>query len=208
MVEFVSVGGEVAMGTITREQFSYWKTQGQSAFEEYMGKVAWDADEANADVPRNARITKPFYEFDDICHLSGPELSDGQYLILSEVDAEGERLTDDDGGELDDEETALSDLELMGTAVTCVATHNRASHSCKKHHFLFGQCLNQGTWTALEPIHTGPDGVEFRKMAIHYVDADGFKVIRSVLYDGKEHELEENSLTTSSCFYVRAGDSL
>ena len=149
MVEFVSVGGEVAMGTITREQFSYWKTQGQSAFEEYMGKVAWDADEANADVPRNARITKPFYEFDDICHLSGPELSDGQYLILSEVDAEGERLTDDDGGELDDEETALSDLELMGTAVTCVATHNRASHSCKKRHFLFGQCLNQGTWTAL-----------------------------------------------------------
>ena len=58
-LNFGRYGGEVAMGTITKEQYEHWKDD-QSAFEEYMGRVDFDPDEANKDVPGKAQFTAPF----------------------------------------------------------------------------------------------------------------------------------------------------
>ena len=84
---FNRYGGEVAMGTITKDQLEYW--QDNDGFEEYMGQVDYDAEEANKDIPERARFDRPFYEYSDICHLSGPEWAESQTLYIEEVNKDG-----------------------------------------------------------------------------------------------------------------------
>ena len=83
-VNFGRYGGEVAMGEITKEQFEHWYDNAD--FEEYMANVGFDTEEANKDVPEKAQFDREFYEYGDICHMSGPELADSQYMMLEEVD--------------------------------------------------------------------------------------------------------------------------
>ena len=71
-VDIGRYGGEVAMGSITREQFEHWYDN--EKFAEYMGNIGFDPEEANADVPEKARLKGEFYEYGDICHMSGPSL--------------------------------------------------------------------------------------------------------------------------------------
>ena len=48
-LNFSRYGGEVAMGTITKDQFEYWYDN--DGFEEYMAAVDFDADDANKEIP-------------------------------------------------------------------------------------------------------------------------------------------------------------
>jgi len=201
-------GGEVAMGTITESQYAYWCDKDQSEFEEHMRMAEWgedQQDETYKKVPEKARFTKSFYEYGDICHMSGPEFSDGQTLTIQEVDKDGNALQDDDGNFVDDEMIDLGDLEKKGVKIECVAEHNSGSDSCKDKFFVFGQYFNKGGFGTTETIQTGPDGIDFRKMAIRYENADGFKCFNEIEYDGTAYYLEEDSTGKSSAFYVGAG---
>ena len=79
-LSFGRYGGEVAMGTITKEQYEHWSDNGD--FEEYMGLVESDPEDANKDIPVKAQFDQPFYEYGNICHESGPEWADGQTLYI------------------------------------------------------------------------------------------------------------------------------
>jgi len=204
-------GGEVAMGSITEDQYNYWAEKGQSEFEEHMRMAEWgeeNQDETYKQVPEKARFTKSFYEYGDICHMSGPEFSDGQTLTIQEVDRDGNALQDDDGNFVDDEMIDLGDLEKKGVKIECVAEHNSGSDSCRDKFFVFGQYFNKGGFGTTETIQTGPDGIDFRKMAIRYENADGFKCFNEIEYDGTAYYLEEDSTGKSSSFYVGAGDDV
>jgi hypothetical protein len=202
-------GGEVAMGSITESQYAYWCDKDQSEFEEHMREVEWDSQGENVmKVPEKARMTKPFYEYEDICHMSGPEFSDGQTLTIQEVDKDGNALQDDDGNFVEDEMIDLGDLEKKGAKIECVAEHNSGSDSCKDKFFVFGQYFNKGGFGTTETIQTGPDGIDFRKMRIDYENADGFRVFNEIQYDGTGYYLEEDSTGKSSSFYVGAGDDV
>ena len=206
-VDFGRYGGEVAMGEITKEQFEYWEGKDEE-FAEHMAGADWGDDREDDGTPPEAKITKPFYEFEDICHLSGPELSDGQIMTITEVDKNGDTLRDNDGNFLDDIQIDMKDFKKKGVKVKCIAEHNSGSKSCKDKYYLFGQYFNKGGWGTTDPIKTGPEGFNFKKMVINYENADGFKVFGDILYDGDSFYLEEDSTGKSSSFYVMEGDDV
>jgi hypothetical protein len=208
-IDFGRYGGEVAMGEITEAQYNYWNDRDQSDFENYMtSKGFGDENEEFNEVPDDAKIQGEFFEHEDICHTSGPEFSDGQYMLISEVDKDGQPLQDEEGNFLEDRSIDMKDFKKLGVKIKCVAEHNEGSKSCKDKFFMFGQYFNKGGWYTAEPIKTGPAGFDFKKMAINYENCDGFRVFNSFDYDGENHYLEEDSTGKSSAFYVRAGDDV
>jgi len=207
-IDFGRYGGEVAMGSITKEQYEYWADKDQSDFEEYMTNIGWGDEEANKDVPKQAQFDREFYEYEDICHLSGPEFADSQYMTISEVDKEGNALTDENGNYIEDETVNMEEFEDRGAKITCEAEHNSGTQSCKDNYYMFGQYFNKGGWHSPDIVKTGPDGFDFKKLEIAYEDCDGFKVFNEFLYNGDSYYLEEDSTGKSSSFYVAEGDDV
>jgi hypothetical protein len=208
-VDFGRYGGEVAMGSITKEQFEFWEGKDDD-FAQYLNDRGFDPAEANEKygVPENARFDKEFYEYEDIVHTSGPEFSDGQYMVISEMDKDGNTLRDEDDNFLEDRTIDMKDFKKLGVKVKCIAEHNSGSKSCKDKYYLFGQYFNKGGWYTGDLIKTGPEGFDTKKMSIEYEDCDGFKVFHSFNYDGNNFYLEEDSTGKSSTFYVMEGDDV
>ena len=205
-LNFSRYGGEVAMGTISKDQYDYWSDN--DGFEEYMVAVDFDADDANKEIPKRAQFDQPFYEYSNICHLSGPEWDDSQTMYIEEVDKDGKPMEDGEGGYVQDIQHDFGDLESLGALIKCTETHNTGSKSCKDHYYVFGQYFNKGGWHTPDIIKTGPDGIEIDKLTIEMIDADGFKVFNEIEYDGEVYYLEEDSTGKSSSFYVMEGDDV
>ena len=205
-LNFSRDGGEVAMGTITKDQWEYWSDN--DGFEEYMGQVDFDADQANKEIPKRAQFDQPFYEYGNICHLSGPEWADGQTMYIEELDKDGQSMEDGDGGYVQDIQHEFEDLESLGAEVVCEEEHHASSKSCENEYYVFGQYFNKGGWHTPDIIKTGPDGIEMDKLKIRYTNADGFKVFNEIEYDGEAYYLEEDSIGKSASFYVNCGEKL
>jgi len=205
-LNFSRYGGEVAMGTITKDQYEYWSDN--DGFEEYMVAVDFDPKDANKEIPKRAQFDQPFYEYSNICHLSGPEWDDSQTMYIEEIDKNGKPMEDDDGNFVQDIQYDFGDLESLGAEIICSEEHHAGAKSCKNEYYVFGQYFNKGGWHTPDIIKTGPDGIEIDKLKIRYVNADGFKVFNDIEYDGDEYYLEEDSTGKSSSFYVSCGDKI
>ena len=205
-LNFSRYGGEVAMGTITKDQYEYWADN--DGFEEYMVAVDYDPVDANKEIPKRAQFDQPFYEYSNICHLSGPEWDDSQTVYIEEIDKNGKPIEDDDGNFVQDIQYDFGDLESLGAEIICSEEHHTGSKSCENEYYVFGQYFNKGGWHTPDIIKTGPDGIEIDKLKIRYVNADGFKVFNDIEYDGEEYYLEEDSTGKSSSFYVNRGDNI
>ena len=206
-VDFGRYGGEVAMGEITKEQFEFWEGK-DDEFGNYMHNRGFDPEEANQDVPKEAQFDKEFYDYEDIVHTSGPELSDGQTMTITEVDKNGDTLRDKDGNFLDDIVIDMGDFKKKGVKVKCLAEHHSGSKSCKDKYYLFGQYFNKGGWYTDDLIKTDHKGFQLKKMKIEYENCDGFKVFHSINYNGEDYYLQEDSTGKSSSFYVMEGDDV
>ena len=137
-----------------------------------MPQVDFDADDANKDIPPKAQFDRPFYEYEDICHVSGVEWADSQTMYIEEVDKDGRPLEDDKGGFVSDIQHDFEDLESLGAEIKCVEEHHAGSKSCENQYYFFGQYFNKGGWHTPEIIKTGPEGIEIDKLKIEYVNAD------------------------------------
>ena len=206
-LNFSRYGGEVAMGTITKDQYEHW-IEKQSEFEEYMVQVDSDPEDANKEIPKKAQFDQPFYEYNNICHLSGPEWADSQTMYIEEIDKDGKPLENDDGGFVADIQHDFGDLESLGALIKCNEEHNAGSKSCENEYYVFGQYFNKGGWHTPDIIKTGSDGIEMDKLTIEMINADGFKVFSQIEYDGESYHLEEDSTGKSSSFYVGCGDRI
>ena len=198
-------GGEVAMGTITKDQYEYWCDNDH--FEQYMIDVDHDPEMANKLVPVKAQFNKPFYEYEDICHLSGPELADGQTIYVEELDKSGRPLEDGNGGFVKDIQIDMADLASLDADVRCAEEHHASSKSLKNQYYFFGQYFNKGGWTT-DIFKTGPEGFDASKLKIEYVIADGFNLFNEIIYDNVPYYLEEDSTGKSSSFYVAKGEDV
>ena len=205
-LNFSRYGGEVAMGTITKDQYEHWSDN--DGFEEYMVAVDYDPIDANKEIPKQAQFDQPFYEYSNICHLSGPEWDDSQTVYIEEIDKNGKSMEDDDGNFVQDIQHDFGDLESLGAEIKCVEEHHAGSKSCENEYYVFGQYFNKGGWHTPDIIKTGPDGIEIDKLKIEYINADGFKVFNEVIYDGEPYYLEEDSTGKSSSFYVNEGNKV
>jgi hypothetical protein len=173
-----------------------------------MGQVDFDADDANKEIPKRAQFDAPFYEYSNICHVSGPEWADGQTMYIEELNKDGNPMEDDKDGYVKDIQHEFEDLESLGALIKCTEEHNTGSKSCENEYYVFGQYFNKGGWHTPDIIKTGPDGIEIDKLTIEMVNADGFKVFNEIEYDGEVYYLEEDSTGKSSSFYVAKGDNL
>ena len=205
-LNFSRYGGEVAMGTITKDQYEYWSDN--DGFEEYMVAVDYDPADANKEIPKRAQFDQPFYEYGDICHMSGPEWDDSQTMYIEEIDKNGKPMEDEDGNFVQDIQHDFGNFESLGAEVVCEEEHHEGSKSCENEYYVFGQYFNKGGWHTPDIIKTGPDGIEMDKLKIRYVNADGFKVFNDIEYNGEEYYLEEDSTGKSSSFYVGCGDKI
>lgn len=205
-LNFSRYGGEVAMGTITKDQYEYWSDN--DGFEEYMVAVDYDPADANKEIPKRAQFDQPFYEYGNICHMSGPEWDDSQTMYIEEIDKNGKPMEDEDGNFVQDIQHDFGDFESLGAEVVCDEEHHAGSKSCENEYYVFGQYFNKGGWHTPDIIKTGPDGIEMDKLKIRYVNADGFKVFNEIEYNGEEYYLEEDSTGKSSSFYVGCGDKI
>ena len=205
-LNFSRYGGEVAMGTITKDQYEYWSDN--DGFEEYMVAVDYDPTDANKKIPKRAQFDQPFYEYGNICHMSGPEWDDSQTMYIEEIDKNGKPMEDDDGNFVQDIQHDFGNFESLGAEVVCEEEHHEGSKSCENEYYVFGQYFNKGGWHTPDIIKTGPDGIEMDKLKIRYVNADGFKVFNDIEYNGEEYYLEEDSTGKSSSFYVGCGDKI
>jgi len=200
-------GGEVAMGTITKDQYDYWFNSDD--FEQYMIDVDYDPEGANKNIPVKAQFNKPFYEYEDICHLSGPELADGQMIYVSEYDKMGKPAPsqDEEYDFIKDIKIDMADLESLDADVKCTEEHHASSKSLKNSYYFFGQYFNKGGWTT-DRFKTGPEGFDPSKLKIEYVNADGFNVFNEIIYDDVPYYLEEDSTGKGSSFFVNAGENV
>jgi len=205
-LNFSRYGGEVAMGTITKDQYEYWSDN--DGFEEYMVAVDYDPADANKEIPKRAQFDQPFYEYGNICHMSGPEWDDSQTMYIEEIDKNGKPMEDEDGNFVQDIQHDFGNFESLGAEVVCEEEHHEGSKSCENEYYVFGQYFNKGGWHTPDIIKTGPDGIEMDKLKIRYVNADGFKVFNDIEYNGEEYYLEEDSTGKSSSFYVGCGDKI
>ena len=205
-LNFSRYGGEVAMGTITKDQYEYWSDN--DGFEEYMVAVDYDPVDANKEIPKRAQFDQPFYEYGNICHMSGPEWDDSQTMYIEEIDKNGKPMEDEDGNFVQDIQHDFGNFESLGAEVVCEEEHHEGSKSCENEYYVFGQYFNKGGWHTPDIIKTGPDGIEMDKLKIRYVNADGFKVFNEIEYNGEEYYLEEDSTGKSSSFYVGCGDKI
>ena len=205
-LNFSRYGGEVAMGTITKDQYEYWSDN--DGFEEYTVAVDYDPTDANKKIPKRAQFDQPFYEYGNICHMSGPEWDDSQTMYIEEIDKNGKPMEDEDGNFVQDIQHDFGNFESLGAEVVCEEEHHEGSKSCENEYYVFGQYFNKGGWHTPDIIKTGPDGIEIDKLKIRYVNADGFKVFNDIEYDGEAYYLEEDSTGKSSSFYVNRGDNI
>ena len=205
-LNFSRYGGEVAMGTITKDQYDYWNEK--EGFETYMAEVDYDPQDANKHIPARAQFDQPFYEYSNICHISGPEWADSQTMYIEEIDKNGNPAVDEDGEYIKDIQHDFEDFESLGAEIECVEEHHAGSKSCENEYYVFGQYFNKGGWHTPDIIKTGPDGIEMDKLKIQYINADGFKCFNEVEYDGEVYYLEEDSTGKSSSFYVNQGNKI
>lgn len=201
-------GGEVAMGEITKAQYDYWSDKGQDEFSDYMSQIGFDVLAANKDIPKEAQFEKEFFEYEDICHMSGPELASSQTLTITECDKDGHSVQDEDGNFIEDIVIDFDDFEKHKIKTVCTGDHHSGSESCKDKYFMFGQYFNKGGWYTEEIIKTDHNGIDLKKLQINYENADGFRVFYDIQYDGYDYYLQEDSTGKSSAFYVVAGENV
>jgi len=178
-IQIYAYGGECYMGKVDRKIYDYFKEH-KIDMEQY----ATDWDNVFDFVPDEMRPFPPGspYECDDLCHASGPEVSDNNYV----------EITDENGDKIWSSPFGLNELEDAGVEVDEWETVNI-------------DCLEEGTvvfWGG-----QGEKGTCFgssfelrqpfdpKKLRISYSNCDGWWICNGVSYD--EEDLDNDDLSTT-----------
>jgi hypothetical protein len=166
-------GGEIVLGSVPREQYQYF-VDNEIDLEEF----AWDEDCAT-EVPEDMRPFEPgcWHECSDVAHESGCELSDSNYITVTDENGEqhwqsnlGHSTLTDAGIEVDE-----SDEYLCSDREDRVNTVGFVGQSTEK------GCFFDGELALTEPFDPA-------KLAISYSDIEGWSLISGVTYDGVDIE--------------------
>jgi hypothetical protein len=166
-------GGEIVLGSVPREQYQYF-VDNNIDIEEF----AWDEDYAD-EVPEEMRPFEPgsWHECSDVAHESGCELSDSNYITV----------TDENGKQHWQSDLGHSTLTYAGIEVDesdeylCSDRQDRANTVG-----FVGQSIEKGCFFEGELELTTP--FDPAKLAISYSDIEGWSLISGVTYDGVDIE--------------------
>lgn len=164
-------GGEIAMGTVDKKIFDYFKHRRLS-----VADFAWDSDYAEEhNIPEEMQPFYPgsWYECDNMAHASGVERDSGTLQIDDENGNEVLQRTLDsfDGGSDDSVEWCCGDEAWIGQAGTGSVV-------------FIGRSNEKGTFFEGEIPLTAP--FDITKLSLMYDEIDGAEVVTSVMYDGED----------------------
>lgn len=200
-------GGETVMGTITREQYEYWKDR-DNDLEEYVMGFDRETYEQENDIPEEAKFSGDWYEQDNVEHICGGEVSDGNYLQIDEFDQDGNPIKNANGTFKVWEPIALGaeSREKHGIKTndypTFDADHDSVINKC----YFYGQVFNKGGWHNEELVELNEE-LDLSKITLNCSDVEGWLVCNSISYEGIDEpiHLTEDSTGSSQTCCVREG---
>jgi hypothetical protein len=176
-------GGEVVMGTISREIYDYFKDNKLS-----VSDFAWDYDYAEAKgIPEDMWPFTPgsWYDCDDLCHTNGVSRNAGHIQV-----------DDENGNEILNRELDSID----GTDIQLSINDEYWPGSVGDGVVFIGRSNEKGTFFEAELALTAPFDQE--KLTIVYDEIENEDIVYQVMYDGED--LDNNGSSTdgkSSDFY-------
>ena len=166
-------GGEIVLGSVPRKQYEYFRDNNID-IEEFAGD--WDNE---SEVPEEMQPFEPgsWHECDDVAHENGCELSDSNYITVS--DETGEQHWQSDLG--------YSTLTDAGVEVDESDEYLCSDRADRENTVGFvGQSTEKGCFFEGELELTAP--FDPAKLAISYSDIEGWSLISGVTYNGVDIE--------------------
>ena len=178
-IQIYAYGGECYMGKVDRKIYDYFKEHKID-----MDQYASDWDSTFDFVPEELRPFPPGspYECDSLCHASGPEVSDNNYIEITDENGDkiwessfGLNELEDAGVEVDEWETAIIDDLDDGTVVFWGGQGEK------------GTCFGS-SFELRAPFDP-------KKLRISYSNCDGWWICNGVSYD--DEDLDNDDLSTT-----------
>lgn len=163
-------GGEIVCGSITKEQYNYWKDR--EDFEDHCSD--WDNE---MEVPEDLQIVRDgsWHDVDDLIHECGAEFSSANWIAV--YDKETQELVFECC--LDSEELEKHGVDPEGFAVE---EYYIRFDSDAEHAFI-GQSVEKGTFFTGEVETIGK--FDPKKLSFSYIDIEGWQLINGVSYQSE-----------------------
>ena len=180
-------GGEIAIGSITKEQYEFWKDR------EDLDEYAYDWD-GEIEIPESMRIFNPgdWYDCDNIAHESGCEFSD---ICMVTV-------VDDQGNEVWSSPLSIAALNNNGVYTDGMLSQDEFVEDTDHQYYFLGQNFEKGCFQTYEIETVG----KFNPWKINFsiINVNGWTLINGVSYESVELEDTGGYSTTgkSSTFKV------
>lgn len=181
-IELWGRGGEIAIGSITREQYVYWKLRAEDDDEDLISQELQGDLEDDEDIPDEMRIGA-WYDLDDLAHETGPDL-----------DWAGITVKTDDGETLwEGEITELTKQE--GFEELAEETDEFYFSDCDKPYAIMVFDAQKGLFEeyTIEGVNEWDPGL----LKVEYADIEGICIVTNLKYAGKDLE-GDGAMDTSS----------
>lgn len=162
-------GGEIAVGTITEEQYEFWKDR------EDLEEHAYDFDN-ELDIPEDMKIATDggWYECDNLEHRNGCEFDSACMIYVH----------DEDGNEVFSCPLCYSELEEKGVYVEGILDREyRVEHDSDAKYYFLGQAFEKGCFQTYEIEDYKFDPT---KLNFSIIDVEGWTLVDGVSYMSEE----------------------
>lgn len=191
-------GCETVMGFVTAEAYQYWHKKSDRDFGNYVAQYR-DMNMLNK-VPAKAQLTRDWFEYDDIAHVTGVLLNNKNTLYIDQYSQDFQY-----------EDTVLSvPLEsgkLRDSEVNLVMTsaHNYESMQLIDKHYFLGVSREKGVWYTEEKIKTKLYNFDMKNLWLKYCKVEDMEVIHEIEYDGFDYFLTADTKGLKFDIGVRKG---
>lgn len=162
-------GGEIVVGTITREQYTYWKLREDEDSEELNNMISgYDLEDEHPE----EMLLGEWYDIDNLAHENGPNYDDA-----------GITVTDDDDNVLF--EGMISDLaDEEGCEDIAEETEEVYFSDTDNEYGFWGYDMQKGVFE--EYTIAGVNTWDPKLFKVQYADIEGSCIVNNLKYDGKD----------------------
>jgi len=200
-IRLEGTGCESVMGFITPEAYEYWHKKSDREFGSYLAEYR-DYNLLNK-VPTKAQLTKEWYEYDDIAHVTGVIANNQNKLYIDRYDKK-----------FGYEKTVLAlpldktILEQAGVRMVCSATtHYDPTIQLVGKHYFYGESKEKGVWYTEDKIKSKLHNFNLKDLWLRFSVINDVPVIHEVEYDGLDYYLTADTKGTKFNVGVKKGMS-
>ncbi len=179
-IEIYGHGGEHTIGTVSNEIASYWQTDGEEFFEEYM--FSWDKPELIEEykIPEKFHL-QDWNELDNLSHLNGPEIIEN-YSSLSVIDSESNNK--------------ISEVTVKNEMIEIEEEPEVPEELKSKVQCAYGQAWAKGSFT-YGPIESEKP-FDIKKLKVNCSRWEGLLILNYIQYEGEMFYIEGEESTGKS----------